>query len=86
VFEKVQANMTRLVLEPCLYRGCGRLFRLGDHVTEGERIALPLSADGEHCDGALGASDFAALPPAVPRKPVELIHDVEQWFSLAAGR
>jgi hypothetical protein len=83
VFEKVQANLTRLVLEPCLYRGFGKLFRLGDQVTEGERIILPLSADGIHCDGALGASYFVMPILANQRRPVELIHEFEQWFALS---
>jgi hypothetical protein len=83
VFEKVQSNMTRLVQGPCFYRGTGRLFRIGDYVAEGERIALPLATDGKQCDEAIGAADYGAPPLAYHQKPVELLHDVEEWFSLS---
>ena len=82
VFEQVQASMTRLVLGPYLYRSSGQLFRQGDRVTEGERIVLPLASDGEHCDGALGAAEYPFRPPLVPRRPIELIMDREEWFAL----
>ena len=83
VFEKVQANLTRLVLGPYFYRGAGRLFRIGDHVAEGERIVLPLASDGKHCDEAIGAAEYAIPPLTARQKPVELLHDVEEWFSLS---
>ncbi len=83
IFDKVQASMTRLVLGPCLYRGTGQLFRQGDHVTMGERIALPLAEDGEHADGILGVSDYPLPPIALLQRPAELILDREEWFSLA---
>src|SRR4051812_6901763 len=43
VLEKVHATLLRLVLEPCIYRSTGKLFRQGNHVSEGERIILPLA-------------------------------------------
>lgn len=82
VLEEIQPRMTRLVLGPHLYRSTGQLFRQGDRVTEGERIVLPLASDGIHCDGALGAADYPFRPPPVPRRPVELIMDREDWFAL----
>src|SRR4051812_31540364 len=83
VFEQSQLRLDRLVRGPWLYRGTGKLFRHGDYVTAGERIILPLAADGETADGALGVSDFAIPPQAVLQRQVELIYDTEQWFALS---
>jgi hypothetical protein len=83
VFEKVQANLTRVVLGPNLHRSAGRLFRQGNHVISGERIVLPLASDGIHGDGALGASDYPAPPQSLEGLEPEVIHDVEEWFAFA---
>jgi hypothetical protein len=83
IFEQVHARLTRLVDEPCLYRSSGKLFRQDEHVTEGERIVLPLASDGESADGALGASDFTMPPHNIRQRQVEIIYDIEQWFTLA---
>jgi len=83
VFEKVQANMTRFVQGPYFYRGAGRLFRIGDHVTKGERIVLPLAVDGQCCDEALGAADYPTPPLTHYNQQVEILHEIEEWFSLA---
>jgi hypothetical protein len=83
VLEKVHANLLRLVLEPCVYRSTGKLFQQGVYTSEGERIALPLASDGSHGDGALGASEYDPVPAAVAGEPVILMHDIEEWHSLA---
>jgi hypothetical protein len=82
VLEQVHANLLRLVLEPCIYRSTGKLFRQGVYTSEGERIALPLADDGSHGDGALGASEYDPVPAAVAGQPVVLIHDLEEWHPL----
>jgi hypothetical protein len=78
VFEQAQSHLTRIVAGPALARGTGKLYRIGELIVEGERIALPLAADGEHGDGILGASDFTPVP--VPGS-IELIYDQIEWFS-----
>jgi len=75
--------LTRIVSEPAVYTSIGKLFKLGERVIDGERLALPLSSDGIHGDGVLGASDYQFLPWVPGHSPVELLTDVEQWFSLA---
>jgi len=69
----------RIVTEPALVRCSGKLFRIGDRVVEGERIALPLASDGYLADGVLGASEFKHTP--VPGA-IELIYDRMEWFSV----
>jgi len=78
IFEQAHSHMIRIVCEPAFVRCTGRLFRIGERVVEGERIALPLSSDGHQGDGVLGASDFKHLP--VPG-PIELLYDRLEWFS-----
>ena len=60
-------------------RGTGKLFKIGDHTTEGERIVLPLASDGLHGDGVLGASDFKHYPGP---GSIELIYDRLEWFAV----
>lgn len=79
VFEQAQSHMIRIVSEPAFVRSTGKLFRIGDHTTEGERIVLPLAADGMHGDGVLGASDFKHFPGP---GSVELIYDRLEWFAV----
>jgi hypothetical protein len=80
IYEKCHANQKRLVTEPAVYRGTGKLFKAGGQIVSGERIALPLASDGCHGDGTLGASeyDYKVLGPL----KVELIHDGEEWYPL----
>jgi hypothetical protein len=82
-FEEAQARLTRLVCTPAFYRSSGKLFRVNGHVGEGERIILPLACDGKTGDGAFGASDYPPLPPGAMAGPVEVIHEMEEWFSVA---
>ena len=56
---RVETGLRRLLLTPSLYRSTGKLFRQGDHTEEGERIALPLAADGIHGDGVLAHRTMA---------------------------
>jgi hypothetical protein len=78
IYEKCHANQKRLVTEPAVYRGTGQLFKAGDQIVSGERVALPLASDGYHGDGTLGAAeyDYKVLGPL----QIELIHDREEWY------
>jgi len=79
---RMHLTVSRVVLDRTFYRGTGKLFKQGDHIVEGERIVLPMSTDGIVSDGALGASDFdnAAVEDAI--EPVEVLHDIEEWYPL----
>ena len=71
----------RVVTEPALYRGHGLMFDLGDTVSIGERIMMPLSSDGERCDGVLGATDSAPVPRFTVEN-TDAAQETEAWFSL----
>ena len=75
--------MSRIVSEPVIYRCTGNLFRHGDRVIEGERIALPLAGDGGD-GGVLGASAYHYPDYSPEDGPVELILDSAEWFSLTS--
>ncbi len=80
VYQKCFANQKRLITEPTIFRSSGRIFKVGDQVIRGERIALPLATDGYHGDGTLGATeyDFKILG----RLDIELIYENEEWYPL----
>lgn len=80
--EGIHAVLWRLVQEPCLHRSSGSLFRVENHVVEGERIALPLADDGHTGDGALGASEYAPVPSSYHGRQVDLLFDRTEWFPL----
>jgi hypothetical protein len=71
--------LSKVVTAPAIGRCSGRLFSMGGHAVIGERIALPLAADGINGDGVLGASDYEYLPVS---GAVELIHENMEWFRL----
>ena len=79
-FDLVHSVLTRVVHEPACFRSGGQLFRQGDTINAGERIILPLSDDGLHGDGVLGASDYQTL--GTPTGPVDPIADNVRWFGL----
>ena len=79
---RMHLTVSRVVLGPAFYRGTGKLFQQGTHIVEGERIVLPLSTDGINGDGALGASDYDDPIAEAATDPVEVLHDVEEWFAL----
>lgn len=71
--------LIKIVTAPLACRSSGRLFTVGDFVVTGERIALPLAADGETGDGIFGASDY--VPPPLLGTP-ELVHENLEWYSI----
>jgi len=79
---RMHLTVSRVVLGPTFYRGTGKLFQQGPYVVEGERIVLPLSSDGDVGDGALGASDYYHPETDSLTDPVEVLHDIEEWFPL----
>jgi hypothetical protein len=79
-FEAINAILMRVLREPAVYRGGGRVFKQDDHYLTGERIILPLSADGETGDSVLGATDYKA--PYIPNIPGGTMSENAEWFSL----
>jgi len=77
---RMHLTVSRVVLGPSFYRGTGRLFQQGPYVVEGERIVLPISSGGVIGDGALGASDYYHPEADASTDPVEVLHDIEEWF------
>ena len=77
----IHAGLSRVVLEPALHRGWGKVLKQLDQFGIGERIMLPLGSDGMNADEVLGATDYR-LPQLVPGIPVQSISECEQWFSL----
>ena len=68
------------IATPSAGRCKGRLFTMGDQTILGERISLPLAADGEHADGVLGASDYEV--PQLVVGSVKLIHEQIEWYAI----
>ncbi len=70
-YEKIFARHRRVVTEPCFVHGTGQVFRHAQRVGIGERIILPLAADGETGDGIIGATFYrngpAEMPDTTPR-------------------
>tara|TARA_R110002074_G_scaffold399845_1_gene593899 strand:- start:633 stop:1022 length:390 start_codon:yes stop_codon:yes gene_type:complete len=56
--EEILSRSRRVVLEPCYFYGEGAVFKHTGRIVIGERIALPLSEDGETADGILGVTIF----------------------------
>jgi hypothetical protein len=77
-YERFYARSLRVTCEPALFRGEGMVFHHLERIGLGERIMLPLAADGVHGDGILGATTYemagGALAPTASEN--------ESWFSL----
>jgi hypothetical protein len=84
-YPKILANALRLVEGPALSLCQGRLFRQGDRFGSGERISLPLSEDGQNCDGLLGASQYQYPVADLKFGPVEILVEDERHFALRAA-
>lgn len=79
VFADSHRFLFNVVSTPAAGRCSGRLFTIGGAAVTGERIALPLAADGLTADAVLGASAYET--PISPG-PVELIHENAEWFAI----
>jgi len=76
----VTAMLLRVVSEPALHLSSGRVFKQMDRIGSGQRIILPLAADGKMADGILGATEYHSRISAEP--PIQAATDVEEWFPL----
>ena len=77
-YPRLFARAKRVTCEPAFYRGEGMVFRHVDHYGHGERIMMPLAADGATGDGVLGATVYQS----VWRPVVQDIPESEVWFPL----
>jgi hypothetical protein len=57
-FENIYRRHRRVVTEPCFAHGTGAVFIHAGRFGEGERIIMPLAADGLHGDGIIGATQY----------------------------
>jgi hypothetical protein len=57
-YERLHGRAERVVCEPALFRGDGRVFVHFERIGNGERIMLPLADDGVTGDGVLGATIY----------------------------
>lgn len=82
VFDWANNLFRRVVQEPAVYWGSGRVFRyLGRHGL-GERIVLPLSDDGILADGVLGATEYHYPGTGLGSADTE----IEKWACLRPQR
>ena len=68
----VLARYKRVIDEPALMRGHGKVFRLSGGFGHGERIAMPLASDFTHGDGVLGATIYRIGLRPTARDPVAI--------------
>ncbi|MDR3528801.1 MAG: PAS domain-containing protein [Rhizomicrobium sp.] len=57
-YDRLYSRARRVIAEPALYRGDGKVFEHFERIGSGERIILPLANDGAHGDGILGATIY----------------------------
>jgi hypothetical protein len=79
MYEEAKQMLTKIITTPLAGRSSGRLFKVEDFIVTGERIGLPMAADGKTGDSMLGASDYVA-PPLLG--PIELIHENIEWYEI----
>lgn len=82
-YQTVHALLLRVVSEPAIFRGRGRVYQLQGEFQSGERIILPLSSDGIVSDGVFGATEIGSL--SVVHQPVQGFQDAGDWFSLSTN-
>jgi hypothetical protein len=72
----------RVVQEPALYRGYGIVYRTAERRGFGERIVMPLAANGSQPAAIFGATEFKSISEWARSSPDPNAED-EKWFSLA---
>ncbi|MDE2183778.1 MAG: PAS domain-containing protein [Alphaproteobacteria bacterium] len=77
-YQRLFERAKRVVCGPALYHGEGMVFRHLKQSGYGERIMLPVGADGVHGDGLLGATDYQFVYGGF--NPDQL--ETETWFDL----
>jgi hypothetical protein len=57
-YEKIYQRHRRVVTEPSFAHGTGAVFIHAGRYGQGERIIMPLAADGQQGDGIIGATQY----------------------------
>lgn len=65
-YEHMFARHKRVIAEPAFAHGTGPVFIHAGRHGQGERIIMPLAADGVHVDGIFGATIYAPQPMTPP--------------------
>lgn len=81
VAEIMQSLLVRIVSEPACVRFSGNLFRIGEHVFQGERLMLPMGSDADHPDGVLGVSHWDDIVISTPEN-FEVLFDRADWCKI----
>lgn len=85
VYPRSLMRAKRVVLEPAFYRGQGLVYRTAEQQGLGERIVMPLRADGNNPAGIFGASEYRSRAEWFRLSTdVEAEQENEAWFSLAS--
>jgi hypothetical protein len=82
VYPRSLMRAKRVVLEPAFYRGHGLVYKTAEQQGFGERIAMPLRADGNDPAGIFGASEYKSRSEWF-RVSTDPNAEEEAWFSLA---
>ena len=83
-YERIFARHKRVVAEPAFAHGSGPVFIHAGRHGRGERIIMPLAADGVHGDGIFGATIYAPQSGAPPSDAARqnLIAEAVDFFPL----
>jgi hypothetical protein len=73
----------KVVLDPCLCRGSGRVFRHLDRFGLGERVIMPLAEDGQNGDGLFGATIYTVV--AIGGEAAEQYREDVAFYDLDAA-
>ena len=78
--EKMKSRLRRVMQEPALVSGYGAMFTQLDRYGVGERIVMPLAAEGSHPKAVFGATEYR-IHGLIPSEMSKVV-DRETWFSL----
>jgi hypothetical protein len=83
-YQMGRALLLRVISEPAIFLGHGRIYQIKGEFQFGERLMLPLSSNGVVGDGVFGATEAGDRP--VLYEPVQGFNDLGDWFSIAEKR
>lgn len=85
-YQRMFVRYRRVVTEPALYHGTGPVFHHEGRAGQGERIILPLAADGRNGDGLFGATVYEfPLPSDGPLSPESSTKEIESFFPITTA-
>jgi hypothetical protein len=79
-YEAARVMLLRVISEPAIFLGQGRIYKFNEEYRSGERIVLPLSGNGLVGDGVFGATEAGNLP--LVHEPVQGVNVAGNWYSL----